>query len=285
MYYSVGTVEIGNEGNCMKKVGLCLSGGGARGAYQIGAIKALQDLGLYDDIKYISGTSIGAANAALISTNEIDTIEQIWKHIPENPIGDDKTMLQSLKENKLNSLEKGLFKMDKLDPILFDNIDFNALKQKDVFVTVSDSGSTSRSLIGLMKSSVKHYLLNDKQANYISLKELDKDMAVSAIKASCSIPVVFSPITMEKTSFYDGGVFDNTPITPLVDAGCNEIILINISAIHSNMKQHLKSGVILHEIKSNQKLGGVLDFTNEHSEELLQRGYDDTLSYFTKYTM
>ena len=56
--------------------GLVLEGGGARGAYQIGAYKALKDLGM--DFQGISGTSIGALNGAYIVQNNIDIMEEVW---------------------------------------------------------------------------------------------------------------------------------------------------------------------------------------------------------------
>jgi len=68
------------------KLGLCLSGGGARGAYQIGALMALKEAGIYDKIEMISGTSIGAANAALIACNSLETVKNIWFDIPDETI-------------------------------------------------------------------------------------------------------------------------------------------------------------------------------------------------------
>jgi len=58
----------------MNKVGLCFSGGGARGAYQIGAVKALVELGIFSHIQVFSGTSIGAVNACMVATKNIDQI-------------------------------------------------------------------------------------------------------------------------------------------------------------------------------------------------------------------
>ena len=68
------------------KLGLCLSGGGARGAYQIGACMALKETGILDKIEVFSGTSIGAANAALLATNKIETVKDIWFKMPEETI-------------------------------------------------------------------------------------------------------------------------------------------------------------------------------------------------------
>ena len=56
--------------------GLVLEGGGTKGAYQIGAYKALRDLGI--EFQGVAGTSIGALNGAYIIQNDIEIMEDIW---------------------------------------------------------------------------------------------------------------------------------------------------------------------------------------------------------------
>ena len=62
-----------------KEYGLVLEGGGARGAYQIGAWHALQEAGV--KINAVAGTSVGALNAALICMGDLEIAEDIWKNI------------------------------------------------------------------------------------------------------------------------------------------------------------------------------------------------------------
>ena len=57
-------------------VGLVLEGGGARGAFQIGAYRALQEMGI--QIEGIAGTSVGALNGAMIAQGEADLAYQLW---------------------------------------------------------------------------------------------------------------------------------------------------------------------------------------------------------------
>lgn len=61
------------------KIGLVLSGGGARGAYQIGVWKALEKLNIKCDI--VTGTSIGTVNAALYNQQSLEVAEEMWKKI------------------------------------------------------------------------------------------------------------------------------------------------------------------------------------------------------------
>ena len=62
------------------KIGLVLSGGGTKGAYQAGVYKAMEELGLIPHIKAIAGTSIGSFNALLFSCGTVDPFA-LWKTI------------------------------------------------------------------------------------------------------------------------------------------------------------------------------------------------------------
>ncbi|HAX74186.1 MAG TPA: patatin, partial [Firmicutes bacterium] len=63
------------------KIGLVLSGGGAKGAYEAGVIKALWDLGLNKQIKVVSGTSIGVINALIFCMDDLSIVEDGWNCI------------------------------------------------------------------------------------------------------------------------------------------------------------------------------------------------------------
>ena len=65
------------------RIGLCLSGGGAKGSYQAGVIKALYDRGI-KDFAAISGTSIGAINGYFVFTGNVEKLEYMWINIEEN---------------------------------------------------------------------------------------------------------------------------------------------------------------------------------------------------------
>ena len=64
-------------------IGLCLCGGGAKGAFQAGVIKALYDRGI-NKFNAISGTSIGAVNGYFIFTDNVEKLEEMWINIDVN---------------------------------------------------------------------------------------------------------------------------------------------------------------------------------------------------------
>ena len=64
-----------------KPTGLVLCGGGGKGAYQIGVWEAMQKNGILDKVTAISGTSVGALNAVLMATMDVDSARKIWHDI------------------------------------------------------------------------------------------------------------------------------------------------------------------------------------------------------------
>jgi len=65
----------------LKGLGLVLAGGGGKGAYQIGVWKALAEYEVVQNISAVSGTSVGALNAALFLQGDIDIAEKIWLNL------------------------------------------------------------------------------------------------------------------------------------------------------------------------------------------------------------
>lgn len=69
--------RIRESGVADRRIGLVLSGGGGKGAYQIGCWQALRELGL-DRFTSIAGTSVGALNAALIAQGDFEKARSVW---------------------------------------------------------------------------------------------------------------------------------------------------------------------------------------------------------------
>ncbi len=264
----------------MKKLGLCLSGGGARGAYQVGALTALKELGIYDQVQVISGTSIGAVNASIVGSNSIEVARDFWFNLAENPLKRN-NLFESLKDDKLKSHDLSMYSIEPLTEVLNTGIDYEKIKEKDIIITITESGEHSGGIKELIRSSYAHYVKHDSKAVYVSLKKLEPEVVREVVKASCSIPLVFSPVVFEGKQYFDGGVVDNAPIKPLIDAGCDEVILINISLMNTTHEISKKSeGIKLHKLQSKKYLGSVLDFKTSHSEKLFELGYSETMSYF-----
>lgn len=82
-----------------KEYGLVLEGGGAKGAYQIGAWKALKEAGV--KINAVAGTSVGALNGALICMDELEMAQQMWSNLTYSQVMDvDDTRMEQLMEGE-----------------------------------------------------------------------------------------------------------------------------------------------------------------------------------------
>ena len=94
------------------KIGLVLSGGMAKGAYQIGALKALRNFIPPDKIEYMSCASVGVLNGYAYATDRIDKIEAMWETLCGNAAK--LTIGQLLKSELLQDDINNLFAPDKL---------------------------------------------------------------------------------------------------------------------------------------------------------------------------
>jgi len=178
-----------------KKIGLALSGGGARGLAHIGVLKVLEDYKIPIDI--IAGTSIGAVVGALYSSEpnakklKKESINSNWKDLFDYTIS-----------------KKGLIKGKKIEDFLeqkLDKIKFNELKIP-LYVTAFDL--TKKREIVFSKGDV-----------------------VNALRASISIPGIFIPIEEKGEILVDGGVTDIIPIEALRKAKADIIIAVNVEYI------------------------------------------------------
>lgn len=262
-----------------KKLGVCLTGGGARGGYQIGALKALYELGILQKVSAFSGTSIGAANAAVVSSRGVDVAYDIWYNLPKNNLPKKKKE----KDRKFRlEIDSGIYSMEVFEDVMLNAIDYDALRKKEVYVTISEGGKEQDGLIELLKLSLDYYIKKEPHAQYLPLHKLSDRRIHKGVVASCSIPVFFSPVKMDGKKFYDGGVFDNTPVKPLVENGCDEIIVIHLHKNRSQVRKEEFPNIVFHEIRhaSARELGHILKFSKKQTKQLFEYGYQDTMNYF-----
>lgn len=183
-----------------KKVGLALSGGGARGYAHIGVYKAMQEEGLKPQV--ISGTSIGAIMGALIangySAEELVTIAREYG-----------------KARILNftGLRLGLSSHKNIRGILSNLLpdSFEQLKMP-LYVAASN-------------------------LNTASLSVFHSGSLIDSLLASISIPIVFKPFLLNGNYYADGGLFKNLPAS-LIRKQCNILVGSHVNHLHklSNFK-------------------------------------------------
>ena len=175
------------------KTAIVLSGGGAKGAFQVGAIKRLTELGVSYDAIY--GTSVGALNAAAIAYKGIKYTEEQWLTIKGR--GD----VLSFNWSTLLGLSKGVYNMNPLREYLEQTVQGDKPLCEAVVCKVS--------------------LLTGEIIYSRSSTESNKDFIDSTIQ-SATIPFVMEPTN----NMADGGMREQTPLKQAIEDGYEKIIAI-----------------------------------------------------------
>lgn len=262
----------------MGKLGLALAGGGARGAYQIGAWKALIELGLDKQIDAYSGASVGSLNAVLFAMDDYKNAEEVWLSLQKDTLfSHEEPILKRIFKEKFSILEKGIYNTEKLEELMDEHIKFDKITGKELYISTTRVGEGHGTFFDLFKTNYQHFFKKNSQIDYIDARTLKEPEFKKIVLASCAIPVAFRPITVNKQTYYDGGILENAPVKPLVEAGCTQIIVLDLFRFDFQRKKHIE-GVEIINIHPKHSLRGVLDFKNEYIQRRFKMGYEDALN-------
>ena len=249
-----------------REYGLVLSGGGTKGAYQVGMLKALRELGI--KIKAITGVSIGALNAAMFLQKDENKAEEIYENIKMKDImntpgiDEDKNIFDI---SNLVALISNLNKQKGLDNTAFRETIEKNLNIDEIYESEID--------FGLLAYSVNNKIPVEKFK-----EEIPKEQMVDYLLASASFPI-FKPQKVGEDEYLDGGVYDNSPINMLIKRGYKNIILSDISGLGQTQKT-LSRDLYLKVIHPSEDLGGTFEFNKEKMLRNIKMGYLDTLRHF-----
>ncbi len=179
------------------KVGLVLSGGGARGITHLGVLKALEEMDIQFSI--ISGTSAGSIVGALYAYGyKANEIFEVVKSI------------SFFKSMRPAWTRVGLLQMIWLNDLLLKYIPENNFNTLKIPLTVAATE------------------IRKGQIHYFTEGEL-----AQVIIASSSIPAVFNPVEVRGGTYVDGGILDNLPVKPIMDK-CEFIVGLHCNSISEN---------------------------------------------------
>ena len=212
-------------------IGIAFSGGGLQGIAHIGAIKALYELGIRP--QYVSGTSSGAAMAAIIAMGfEADEMKAVAKkHRKTLAEIDNGLIFKSLaqlilnKKIKKDGIKSGELISDVISSIMAEKgiKGFEDLPINLSIVTV-DTLTTDECIF----TTKDEHLQND-HVHYITGAPLDL-----AVRASMSFPAIYTTCSYKNYNFIDGGSKDNLPVKVLKDMGVGKVLAIGFNIINYN---------------------------------------------------
>lgn len=248
------------------RVGLILSGGGAKGAYQAGVVKALAEMGTQVDA--IAGASIGALNGAILASTPslaegAARLEELWCTLAAQPplqynlpaylslamAGGMKLSLGKLDQHIaaasqlmgapipaefIRGMADGLFSSEPLRVLIDRYLDPQALqKGAPLYIAAFESQGGLRDLLSTVMAETG--LRDTRPSAFFHVQSLPAHEQRDALLASAAIPVLFAARQIGGKTYTDGGLGGwiesqgNTPITPLLEAGIRNVIVTHLS--------------------------------------------------------
>ena len=248
-------------------VGLVLEGGGARGAFQIGAYRAIQEMGI--EISGIAGTSVGALNGAMIAQGDVDRAYQLWSDITPAQV----FRLDSAGAEHLNHLafsRKNLPGLLKRMKEIFSDRGLDVTPLRELIAAVVDEEFIRNSGLDFGLVAVS---LNDLLPLELFLEDIPVGKLADYLMASASFPG-FKVDPVEGKRMIDGGLHDNLPVNLLVAKGYTDIIVLRTHG-PGRYRRIRQKGLHLTYISPSDDLGGILQFNPESARINLQMGYYD----------
>lgn len=258
----------------MKRYSLVLEGGGAKGAYQVGAIKALKENGYEFDT--IVGTSIGALNAAFICQGDIDKLDELWHTLSfqdlmdiNNELGESLVNFNLTSEIVNEAAKKAInaFKAKGIDTKNIRNILEKYIDEEKI--------RRSETRFGLVT-----YCISDMVPQKLFIEDIPKGKLIDYLMATSNLPV-FKRQKIDDKKFLDGGAYDNCSVEMLYDAGYKDIVAIRIfrrrNRIRNYSKLSRKKDLNLKIILPSEELPFILNFESNNLKNLVDYGYVDTI--------
>ncbi len=256
----------------MNVYSLVLAGGGGKGAYQIGAWKALRELGISFDA--IAGTSIGSINGALIAAGDFDKAIEMWENVSvdkgvriNEPLPDPENLFSKKNWSALfrEFLKNGGIDASPARNYVSQYIDEQKVRDGGIYLGVVTVQMTQ----GM--TPVEKFI-----------DEMQQGELLEYLMASSSVPLTTNLVT-EGEKYLDGGVYDNTPVMTLKKRGYNRLIVIDISNIKgvAHNLDFLNSQVVYIRPYDIEDLGGTFDFSPEMIDKRVTLGYYDTRKAFS----
>lgn len=178
-----------------KKIGLALGSGSARGWSHIGVIRALSDAGIKPDC--IAGTSMGALVGSFYAAGSIDELEEFARNF-------DWKQLSSFIDISLP--RTGLIEGRKLSDFFHKHLKDMNIEDTDIpLATVATDLNTGTEVI------------------------IRKGSLIDAVRASISVPGVFTPVQLNNMLLVDGGLVNPVPVSVLKEMGADIVIAVDLN--------------------------------------------------------
>ena len=249
-----------------KEYALVLEGGGAKGAYQIGAWRALREAGV--KINAVAGTSVGALNAALVCMGDLEAAEDIWKNISHSKV-------MEVDDDKAAQLFDGSAKLYDWIQVVFKyategGADITPLKE---LIAKAIDEETIKN--GKISFYLHTFSLNEMKELDIDVREIEDGLLADFLLASAYLPV-FKHEKLHGQSYMDPGMINNVPLDSLIKRDYKDIIVLRIFGPGRYKPVEIPEDVNIYSVEPRVNLGNILNFEAQKSMNNMKIGYYDT---------
>ena len=226
-----------------KKIGLVLPGGGARAAYQVGVLRAINEImGDRNPFAIISGTSAGAINASLLASRSeslkeaVEVLSNVWGNFKTEKVyrTDTTMMLKSILKwlltiSSLGVLAKypeSLLDNSPLRELLLETINIEAIKNNIDQGNLNAFAITAASYSS--KNSVTFFQSQQNDLNWERFLRVgvETDIGIDHLMASIALPLIFPAVKINNEYFGDGAMRQATPLSPAIRLGAEKLLII-----------------------------------------------------------
>lgn len=225
------------------KHGLVLAGGGARGAYEVGVLayllaEAAPELRAKARFKVLCGTSVGALNVTAVAATAhmpdigVRKLVELWKGLTLD-------QLLPLSFSDLMAIpgwlagknrRDALFAGGPLKRIIHDSVPWESIR------TNIDTGLIDALSITCTQVSTGHAVVFYEEKELVQrawsrdpyVRAVPTYIGLSHARASAAIPLIFPPVEVEGALFVDGGLRQNTPLSPCLRLGAESVLVIGV---------------------------------------------------------
>lgn len=279
------------------RIGLVLAGGGARGAYQVGVVHRLADLGV--PVAALAGCSIGALNGAIVAAapdlrTAASRLAAVWHHV--SAVAGPSPRRVDLGQPGITALPVALADLAAraaspvllpgfLESLVRERIDASEVRRGvPLWVSVFPSLAQDPTLAqwSWILDVVRGW--TGARAEWLHVNELPEAEVHQAVLASAALPVILPSRTVAGRTYVDGGLGDVTAAGALLKNGACDVMIVTHLDRGLLWDAHQFPGMQVIEIRPRESLRGegllggltaTLDFSPERVNALIRQGYDD----------
>lgn len=230
------------EYSSMSKIGLILSGGMAKGAYQIGALQAISEFIKPDDFTYFSAASIGVLNAYAFINKTMEAAQDAWYSVHNSG-----------------------------SAVWVTDILRSSLLQYSISALISCSDSIEKDFYFPL------FNLSKRNLSYYNFRSIPSDDFQKYLSASVAVPYYNKACVINNEKYYDGAIVDNIPVYPLLKHDYDYLICIYFNDYNYTFEnESIDKKIIKLTFADSSVLSSSMLIRKESVEFMIREGYKQT---------